>query len=109
MGEPEKKDNSGICVKEDADDGENDWHGVLKEILEFKYVGEPMQRVVIFYVNCTIQDILTEHVNGTCKHNNYKIIEINHTKGYVAYGTFKMQDKCIIYHILESENRSGGW
>ena len=44
----EKTDNTGVCVRGDTGDGESDWHGVVNEILELTYPGEPVKRVVLF-------------------------------------------------------------
>ena len=76
MGKGKKTDSTGVCVKGDIGDGQYDWHGVVNEILELKYLSKPHKRVVLF--NYEWYDLT--HPRGTCKHNHYKIIEINHTK-----------------------------
>ena len=47
-GRGKKADNNGVCVKGDAGDGESHWQGVVNEIFELKYPGEPVKRVVLF-------------------------------------------------------------
>ena len=92
----------------DVGDGESDWYRVFWEILEFEYIGEPVKKVVLFY--CEWYN--PRHPDRTCKHNNYKIIQINHTKDMVPMIHLlfpKMLDKCIIYHMLESANRIERW
>ena len=77
-GKGKKTDNTGVCVKGDTRDGESDWHGVVNEILELKYLGESVKRVVLSackWYNPT-------RPRETRKYNHYKIIEINHTKRY---------------------------
>ena len=39
----EEEDNSGVCVKGNASEGENDLYGVLIEILELKHINEPLK------------------------------------------------------------------
>ena len=64
--------------------GEYDQHGVVNEILELEYYGEPLKRVVLF--NYEWYD--PTYPGVTRKYNHYKIIEINHTKGYRKFDTF---------------------
>ena len=83
-GEGEKNDNTGVFFRGDTEDKESDWHGVVKEILELEYLGESLKRVMLF--NCEWYDPI--HPGGTCKHNHYKIIEINYTKRYEEFEPF---------------------
>ena len=73
-----------MCVRRDTGDRESDWHGVVNEILELEYPGEPLKRVVL--VTCRWYD--PTHPRGTRKQNHYKIIEINHTKRYGNFDPF---------------------
>nr|XP_009765182.1 PREDICTED: uncharacterized protein LOC104216762 [Nicotiana sylvestris] len=45
-----KSNNSGVCVKggEGNQDGENDFCGVIKEILELSYSGWPYKKIILF-------------------------------------------------------------
>ncbi|XP_070054771.1 uncharacterized protein [Nicotiana tomentosiformis] len=45
-----KSNNSGVCVKggEGNQDGENDYYGVIKEILELSYSGWPNKKIILF-------------------------------------------------------------
>ena len=100
VGEREKIDNNGVYVKGDVADG------VLKEILEFECIGEPVKRVVLFY--CEWYD--PKRLNRTCKHNNYKIIEINHTKRYATYDPFIIaQNARQVYYLSYSGKCKLNW
>ena len=55
-----------------------------KEIVELEYAGEPIKRVVLF--KCEWFD--PTRPTGTRKHNQYNIIEINHTKRYRGFDPF---------------------
>ena len=57
---------------------------VVNEILELEYLGKLLKRVVLF--NCECCDPTCP--GGTHKHNNHKIIEINHTKRYGKFDPF---------------------
>ena len=83
-GEGEKIDNSRVCVKGDAREGEIDWYRVIKEIHELEYVGEPTKTVVLFNYEWYNPTRLTR----THKYNRYKIIEVNHAKRYGRYDPF---------------------
>ncbi|MED6111255.1 hypothetical protein PIB30_050863 [Stylosanthes scabra] len=41
-------DNTGVYLKGDAGQDECDWYGILNEILELQYLGEPKNRAVLF-------------------------------------------------------------
>ena len=82
--EKNKKEISGVCVIDDAREGEIDWYGVIKEILELEYVDELMKTVVLF--NCEWYD--PTRPSRICKHNHYKITEVHHTKRYRRYNPF---------------------
>ena len=57
---------------------------MVNKVLELEYPNEPLKRVVLFA--CKWYD--PTHPGGTCKHNHYKIIEINHTKRYKKFDPF---------------------
>ena len=76
--------------------GEYDQHGVVNEILELEYYGEPLKRVVLF--NCEWYD--PTRLGGTRKRNHYKIIEINHTKRYEKFDPFILtQNARQVYYL----------
>ena len=81
MGKGEKKTTVEFVLKVE---GETDWYGVIKEILELEYVGEFMKTVVLF--NYEWYDLT--RLTKARKHNHYKITEINHTKRYGRYDPF---------------------
>ncbi|MED6172848.1 hypothetical protein PIB30_053777 [Stylosanthes scabra] len=74
-------DNMGVYLKGDAGQGECDWYGMLNEILELKYSGEPKNRVVLF-----------------------RCVMLNMTHSY----WLRMRAKCIICNIPVREDRNGG-
>ena len=92
-----KTNNSGVSVRGDAGTGENTWHGVLRQILELEYtgdVGKVIRRVVLF--KCDWYD--PGRPEGTRKHNNYNIIEVNQTRKFGAYDPFILaQDARQVY------------
>ena len=79
-----KINNSGVSVRGNSSAGKCDWYGKLKEIIELEYANEPIKRVVLF--KCEWFD--PTRPTGTCKHNQYNIIEINHTKRYRDFNSF---------------------
>ena len=84
MGNEEENWQIGICVRGDTGDRESDWHGIVNEILELEYLGEPLKSVVL----CAYEWYDPTHPGGTHKHNHYKIIEINHTNRYEKFDRF---------------------
>ncbi|MED6171760.1 hypothetical protein PIB30_043729 [Stylosanthes scabra] len=45
-------DNTGVYLKGDVGQGECDWYGILNEILELEYLGEPKNRAILFRCEC---------------------------------------------------------
>ena len=77
--------NSGVCVKGVGQDAnESDYYGILKEVVEIEYPGEPKKKVVLFY--CDWFDPLLNR--GVKIHKQYKIIEVRHTRRYAKYDPF---------------------
>ena len=102
----EKKDNSGVCVQGDAGEGESDWYGVIKEILELEYVGEPMKTIVLF--NCEWYN--PTRSSRTLKHNHYKVTKVNHTKRYGRYDTFIIAHNArLVYYLPYLGNYKSNW
>lgn len=99
-GHGKKTYNSGVFVRGDSGNGQNDWYGVVTEILELEYVGD--NTVVLF--NCEWYDP-TPRV-GTRKHNHYNIVEINHTKRYLAYDPFIIAHNTRQVYYLSYPGRS---
>ncbi|MED6164944.1 hypothetical protein PIB30_094995 [Stylosanthes scabra] len=56
-----------VYLKGDARQGECDWYGLLNEILELEYLGEPKNRTT---------------------HKDYQITEVNHSRRYEQFDPF---------------------
>ena len=67
----------GVCGTGEGDI-ENDYYGVLKDIIELEYVGEPFKRCVLF--SCKRFDPTLNH--GTRPHKLNKLVEVHHTRWY---------------------------
>ncbi|XP_015170735.1 uncharacterized protein [Solanum tuberosum] len=103
-------DNSGVCIKGtnySADD--NDYYGVLTEILELEYKGStPIKRTVLF--KCEWFDP-TPNV-GMNIHPKYKLVDINHKRKVKKYEPFvlAMQAAQVYYASYPSLRRDkNGW
>lgn len=69
-----------MCVKggEGNQDRENDYYGVIKEILELSYSGWPYKKIILF--RCKWFDPTPRR--GTNVHSQYNIIEVNKKREY---------------------------
>jgi len=78
--------NSGVCIKgTNYSADENDYYGVLTEILELEYKGStPIKRTVLF--KCEWFDP-TPNV-GMKIHPQYKLVDINHRRKLRKYEPF---------------------
>lgn len=86
-----KSNNSGVCVKggEGNQDGENDYYGVIKEILELSYSGWPYKKIILF--RCKWFDPTPRR--GTNVHSQYNIIEVNKNREYDRYDPFIIAER----------------
>ena len=84
--EGKKTNNSGVCVKGtgNINIGEDDFYGILKEVLEIEYPGLPMKRLVLFA--CEWFDPMINR--GMKIYKEYGIVEVNHTRRYSKYDPF---------------------
>lgn len=65
--------NSGVCVKGSCyDDLENDYCGLLKEVIKVRYLGEKNE---IFICSCEWFDTLSR--NGMKVHHTNGLVELN--------------------------------
>ena len=70
-------DNSGVCIKGSYfGTMEEDYYGVLDEILELEYSGTTTKRTVVF--NCTWFQTISQ--GGTRIHLQLKIVDVNKTR-----------------------------
>ena len=70
-------DNSGVCIKGSYfGTMEEDYYGVLDEILELEYSGTTTKRTVVF--NCTWFQTISQ--GGTRIHPQLKIVDVNKTR-----------------------------
>ena len=71
--------NYGVCVKGDDHGNEkNYYYGIIKEIVQLEYLGEPSKQIVLF--NCEWFDVVLNH--GVKIHKQYGILEVCHTRWY---------------------------
>jgi len=73
----------GICGTREGDI-ENDYYGVLKDIVQIEYVGKPLKRCVLFsyqWFDPTLN-------RGTRSHKLSKLIEVHRTRRYRKYDPF---------------------
>jgi len=89
--------NCGVCVK--GDDGgadENYYYGIIKEIVQVEYPGEPTKRLVL--LNCEWFDVAVNR--GVKVHPQYGIVEINHRRRYKKYDPFIIPTNAIqVYYV----------
>ena len=82
--------NSGVSVRSsNGGSSEDDFYGLLDEIIEIEYPGPLMMRVVLF--KCTWFD----PVKGMNVHMKFNLVEINHKKMYKKYKPFVLAQQAI--------------
>ena len=84
--EGKRTNNSGVCVKGtgNINMGEDDFYGILEEVLEIEYPGLPMKRLILFA--CEWFDPVIDR--GMKIYKEYGIVEVNHTRRYSKYDPF---------------------
>jgi len=105
-----KTTNSGVCVTGTGEgDFENEYYGILKEVIEIEYPGEPLKRCVLF--NCEWFDTTMNY--GMRVHPRYGIVEIRHDKRYKKYDPFILVDVATqVYYMpypQKTRNNHLGW
>ena len=87
--EDRKTYNCGVCAKGTGEGGiENDFYGILKDVVEIEYPGEPIKKCVLF--SCHWFDNTPN--SGTRVHKDFGIVEIRHTRRYRKYDPFIFAD-----------------
>jgi len=90
--------NYRVCVKGDdhSKDEENYFYGIIKEITQLEYIGEPTKHLVLF--NCQWFDF--ERNRGVKVHKEYDIFEVHHRRRYSNYDPFILAANAIqVYYM----------
>ena len=89
--------NCGVCVKGDDDrNEENYYYGIIKEIVQLEYPGEPSKQIVLF--NCEWFDAVINR--GVKIHKQYGLVEVRHTRRYSKYDPFIFAANAIqVYYV----------
>jgi hypothetical protein len=84
--------NSGVGVKGGSNGGaESDYYGVLKEVIQLEFFGEPTKMVVLFYCDW----FSPETPNGTRVYDQYDIVEVRQRGRYRKYDPFIIAQQAI--------------
>ena len=82
--------NSGVSIRSsNGGSSEDDFYGLLNEIIEIEYPGPLMMRVVLF--KCMWFD----PVKGMKVHTKFNLVEINYKKRYMKYESFVLAQQAI--------------
>jgi len=77
--------NSGVCTRGSVyGQPEDDYYGILQEVIQLEYPGLPIKQVVLF--NCTWFDPTPRR--GTRIHDQYGIVEVRANRRYNRYDPF---------------------
>ena len=88
--------NSGVCVRgTQYVEGENDFYGVLADIIELEYPALPMKKTVIF--KC---DWFDPTDSGTHTNTRYNMVDVNHRRRYNKYEPFILAEQADQVHYL---------
>ncbi|XP_050238136.1 uncharacterized protein LOC126687622 [Mercurialis annua] len=89
-GEEQLTMNSGVCLKgTQYVDNENDFYGVLTNIIELEYPALPMKTTVLF--KCEWFD--PTQISGTISNNKYNMVDVNNIKRYNKYKPFILAEQ----------------
>jgi len=111
--------NCGVCVTGTGEgEFENEYYGILREVSEIEYPGEPLKKCVLF--NCDWFDPTPNR--GMRVNKSYGIVEIRHDRRYNKYDPFilayvatqvyymsypqKTRDKLPWWVVIKSKPRS---
>lgn len=83
-GEGMKTSNYGVCVRGTDGQLENDFFGILTDIIEVQYYGHPKKKLVLF--KCEWFD--NTRSRGTKVDNRFGIVEVKQSRRYQAYDPF---------------------
>ncbi|XP_055960924.1 uncharacterized protein LOC126686940 [Mercurialis annua] len=96
-GEEQLTTNSGVCVKgTQYVDSENDFYGVLTDIIELEYPALPMKTTVLF--KCEWFDPTRN--SGTISNKKYNMVDINNRRRYNKYEPFILAEQADQVHYL---------
>ena len=88
--------NSGVCARgTQYVEGENDFYGVLTDIIELEYPALPMKKTVIF--KCDWFDPMD---SGTHTNTRYNMVDVNHRRRYNKYEPFILAEQADQFHYL---------
>ena len=77
--------NCGVCVTGTGEgEFENEYYGILREVIEIEYPGEPLKKCVL--LNCDWFDPTPNR--GMRVNKSYGIVEIRHDRRYNKYDPF---------------------
>jgi hypothetical protein len=91
----------GVCGTGEGD-VQNDYYGVLKDIIEIEYVGEPVKRCVLF--SCEWFDPTLNR--GTRTHKLCNLIEVHRTRRYRKYDPFIFPSTASQVYFMPHPDRS---
>ena len=101
-----KTNNTGVWVRGDTGSGQGDWYGVLHNILELEYFCQSTYKVILF--KCDWFDPTPRE--GTRKHKDYNIIEVNNNKRYRHYDPFILpQNAHQVYYLHYPGTCKSNW
>ncbi|XP_050211984.1 uncharacterized protein LOC126662140 [Mercurialis annua] len=102
FGEEQLTMNSGVCVKgTQYVDSENEFYGILTDIIELEYPALPMKTTVLF--KCEWFDPV--HNSGTISNKKYNMVDINNRKRYNKYEPFILAEQADQFHYLPYPNK----
>ena len=91
----------GVCGTGEGDI-ENDYYGVLEDIVQIEYVGEPLKRCVLF--SCEWFDPTLNR--GTRSHKLSNLIEVHRTRRYRKYDPFIFPNTASQVYFMPHADRS---
>ena len=88
--------NFGVCVAGESGDSENDYYGILEDIIEISYTGEPIKKCILF--KCHWFDPTLGR--GMKIHRQFGIVQIRHTMQYGKYDPFILAECAVqVYYV----------
>jgi len=91
----------GVCGTGEGDI-ENEYYGVLKDIVQIEYVGEPFKRCVLLICEWFVP--MLNH--GTRSHKLSNLIEVHHTRRYQKYDPFIFPNTASQVYFIPHADRS---
>lgn len=97
--------NSGVCTRGTVyGQAEDDYYGILQEVIQLEYPGLPLKRLVLF--NCKWFDPTLGR--GTRIHDQFGIVEVRSTRWYNQYDPFILASQAhqVYYAPYPSRHRN---